>query len=943
MKAIYLTLAIILISLRLSAQIVIMPGGSTPSANDRPPALEFRDVTGIVRDENEDPIAGVTVTLKSPLDSLVTTTNTRGLFTFKQVKRAGFYISVSRPGQPTKTARLRNNDLEKLIVLTPIDYGTPKATELKEVIINGKPTITYKQDTVEFNAIDYKVRPGDTLDELLTKMDGIDIAKDGTITFRGEKVQKGRLNGRDFLGGSASQMAQTLPADIIEKAQIVDYYGEQAAKTGIKDTEPVKMLNVTTKADRSVGITISPSAQGGNNDRYNASVSLVRLNANQQLAFNGRISNSQLGVASGTSGGGGAGTTYSANPGVSYSDHWAKSDLTTSYNYNYSNNNAIQKSFGEIYTAGATPDIKNTSYFTTESGNNTISEGHRAALNYSHVFDKTNNIQVTPNFNYTNNTVNNTLYNDRINNYGTGFEHLTTNSATSRNTNNTTYGLTSFYQHIFKDPRRNLSVQVGVNRTDTKDNGRQYNTYSFFADETQNNRLRADSVANLQTRKTSNNTRFNTTVTYVEPLTKTSQIQFSGAINHNVIDNVAKQDTVLPSGQLKELTRLSNIFNYAFTETRLQLNYTYNTNRVTLSIGGSALPTTLTGTKINNNNNQSVSSSLNNFRVIPVLRFDYAISATERATLSYSGNNTIPDFQQIQPFTDRSDPVNVIIGNPNLKPTFTNNVSASYNKYIPESKINISLTVNASDIKNKVTTNTLLRPGIKVSTSPDRYVNINETNYINLNGSYALGTSYTFSKQLADKRYNLMFSGSVNFSDNAAMSNNLLYHQTVWRVSQRFGPRINTETIEVNPYVSYGIQRTFTTTAGSTPASLETTSLAIDGRFFFGDWRPTYSLSKNFVKGLGSLNTNPLIINAGIEKELSRKNNLYITFNVYDILKQNNFVQQTVTPTSVTNTLSNTLSRYFMVGLRANFQHWGGRPTRDGKELKRKGDGSFIY
>ncbi|GAB2985282.1 TonB-dependent receptor [Mucilaginibacter puniceus] len=932
MKAIYLTLSIVLISLHLAAQQPAEP----------PPALEFRDVTGIVRDENEDPIAGVTVTLKSPLDSLVTTTNSRGLFTFKQVKRAGFYITTSRPGQPAQTVLLRNNDLEKQIILTPIDYGTPKATELREVMINGKPTITYKQDTVEYKAIDYKIRPGDTLDELLKKMDGFYIDPNtGTITYKGEIVGKGRLNGRDFLGGNASQMAKSLPAEIIEKAQVVDYYGEQAAKTGIKNTEPEKMLNVTTKADRSVGTTISTNAQGGNDNRFNASISALHINANRQIGLAGRISNSQLGVAQGTSGGGGAGTTFSANPSVSYSDHWTKTDLTASYNYNYTDNKVIQKQFGEDYYAGPTPDVKYTGNFNNETSNNSISEGHRAALNYSHTFDKSNNIQVTPNFNYSNNTVNNTSYNDIIRNLGPAFEHFTTNSTNSTNSLNTTYGMTGFYQHIFKDPRRNLSVQMGINSNDTKQNGRQYNSYSFFADETQNNKLRADSVANLQTRKTSNNTRFNTTVTYVEPLTKTSQIQFSGAVNHTVIDNVAKTDTVQANGQLKELTRLSNIFNYAFTETRLQLNYSYTSNRVTLSAGASMLPTTLTGTMVNNNNNQTVSSSLNNFRVIPVLSFSYYISATEKAGLYYSGNNTIPDFQQIQPFTDRSNPLNVIIGNPNLKPTFTNRVSASYDKYIPESKINITLTVNASDIKNKVTTNNILRPGIKVSGGAD--ININETNFVNLDGSHAVGANYTFNKQLADKRYNLLFSGSVNYGYDVAMGNNVQYHTTTWQINQRFGPRINTEIIEVNPYIAYNVRRVYISTAGSATTNLQTTSLAIDGRFFFGDWRPNYSVSKNFVKGLGPLNTNPLIINAGIEKQLSKKNALFLTFNVYDILKQNNFVQQSVTPTRVTNTLSNTLSRYFMIGLRAQFQHWGGRPKRNGKDLQRKGDGSFIY
>jgi hypothetical protein len=163
-------------------------------------------------------------------------------------------------------------------------------------------------------------------------------------------------------------------------------------------------------------------------------------------------------------------------------------------------------------------------------------------------------------------------------------------------------------------------------------------------------------------------------------------------------------------------------------------------------------------------------------------------------------------------------------------------------------------------------------------------------------------------------------------------------------MNHRFGPKINpNDNIEVNPYFAYDLQRSFTSTAGSTPTLRQTISLALDGRFYLGEWRLNYSGSKNFVTGLGALNSNPLVINAGLERQLNKKNNFWLTFNVYDILKQNNFVTQTITPQGVTNTLSNALSRYFMVGLRATFQKWGGRPTRNGKELNRKGDGSFIY
>lgn len=944
MKGIFLTLFTIILSLKLSGQSNNVPGQIAPNNGPTAQALPFRDVSGIVRDEKDEPLPGAVVFLKSPLDSVYTITNANGIFVFKQVKRASFYITVSGPGIPTTTNLFRNNDLAKQIILDPIELKPLKTIELQEVIINGTPTITYKQDTVEYKASDYKVREGDKLDELLKKMEGFDVRRDGTLLYQGQKVERARLNGTDFLGGNVGQVIQNLPAEIIEKAQVIDDYGEQAAKTGIRNTDPIKLLNVTTKPDRSIGTYVNTEGQAGNDDRYNANVSLTHINANRQVGLAGGINNTQTGIATGTIGGGGAGTTLTANPSLSYSNQWRKLKITSSYNYNFTDNNSLNKSFGETYSFGQTAKAKNTSFFTREGGVNTVNESHKGSVRLNYDFDESNSLYIEPNFTYTSGKITTPAYDDRINNFVTGFEHLLMKGTNNDNFIKSTVRANAIYQHLFKKPRRNLSIQVGINSVDNKADGRKYTTYSFFADEMPNNRLRSDSVANLQTRRTSNNTPFNTTITFLEPLSQISQIEFSGSINRSVNNNVAKQDTVLANGQLQELTRLSNIFNYAFTENRLQLNYTYNGKKINLSAGGTLLPTTLTGTRVNNNNNQTVSSSFNNFRVIPVLRFTYIWSTLQRLNLTYSGSNTIPDFQQIQPFSDRSDPIYITTGNPNLKPSFTNKVSANYNNYIANSKMLISLTVSASEFKSQVVSNIIQRPEL-IATNPDRYRTIYETTFENLDGSNAVNVNYTLGKQLADSRLNLWLEGSVNYGKNVAMSNNEQYHTSTWRVNQRFSPKFNfSDNIEVNPYVAYDISRSFTSLSGAGRTLLQTTSFAIDGRFFIANsWRLKYNASKNFVKGLGGLNRNPLILGAGSERQLAKKNSLYLTFDVFDILKQNNFIQQTVTPQGVTNTLSNALSSYFLVGLRATFQKWNGKPQRDGKELKRKGDGSFTH
>lgn len=120
-------------------------------------------------------------------------------------------------------------------------------------MIAANPTgnsITYKTDTVEYHASDYKVRTASTVDELLKHMEGFNVDSNGSVTHQGQAVAKARLNGRDYAGGNLAQAIQKLPADIVEKIQVVDDYGDQAARTGVKDGDPTKVLNITTDSSK---------------------------------------------------------------------------------------------------------------------------------------------------------------------------------------------------------------------------------------------------------------------------------------------------------------------------------------------------------------------------------------------------------------------------------------------------------------------------------------------------------------------------------------------------------------------------------------------------------------------------------------------------------------------------------------------------------------------
>jgi hypothetical protein len=947
MKNIFLVIFLLALSIKLMAQ-----QDKTKITPPVAPPLPSRQVSGIVQDSLGAAIPQVNIKLISAKDSMIISSDKDGIFIFENVKMATFVLTVSEIGFKTTIHRYLNNDQAHKIVLEPIVLQD-QSYQLKQVNINGAPSIVYKTDTVEYRASDYKVPDFAAVDELLKKMEGMEVGADGSLYHQGQQVTKAKLNGKVFSGGSVAQAIQNLPANIVEKIQIVDDYGDQAARTGIKTGDPSKILNITTRADKSIGNLATITSQEGNNGRYNEQLSAQNIYANRVINVIGNISSTVNGIASSNTttaplnqkGGGfgsGAiatslpGTTQSGSPTFSYTNSWNNNiTFTGSYAYNFNNTNSISNNYGQINSSIGASNFKNNSTAKNDS------RGHTVKLELDYNLSRFDYLQINPSFNSNHSALNSSVLSDNLNYFTTGFEHPVVNLETVNPTISYNYGLTALYVHSFKTPRRNFSVQAGFTRSNNQINGDKSADYRYYMDTTQN-MLAKDSLSHLLTFKTSNSKVYRAVVTYVEPISLRSQIEFTGQVRNSVYENRAVSDTVLADGQLQELTRLENIYNFSFTETRLTADYQYEGKKSNLTMGAAIIPTNLSGTQIDNNTSRGVSTSRSNLRVIPIFRYSYSWSNVERLQITYSGTNSEPNFQQIQPFADRSDPNNIIIGNPNLKPTFTHNLTASYNKYFPNDKFNLSFNLAGLLYDNQITTN-IVQVTEPISTTLNRTVN--EINFVNVNGDKAINGNYSVSKQLDDRNYTLDLNGGVTYGHTNAISNNLSYHTTVWDLNEHFGPRIslNNNKLIINPFIGYEINKSSTNTLNAEPSNIQTVKLAIDGQIYLPkNIQVHYEGSKNFISGFTNYSLNPLVINAGFEKRLLRRHNLALTFDVFDLLHQNNFIQQSVTPQSTIYTLSNTLSRYFLVGLKLNLQKWDGTPMRNGHPIKRHGDGSFI-
>ncbi|RQO70471.1 hypothetical protein DBR43_20875 [Pedobacter sp. KBW06] len=935
-----------------------------PKGQNPPPPLPTREISGIVKDSTDLGVIGATVSLTSDKDTLKTSTNADGIFIFKNVKSATYTLLVQSIGyKASKPVRYKQNDAVPRIVMDPITLKEEK-NQLNEVVINGTPSITYKTDTVEYKASDYIVRKNATVDELLKKMEGMEVGTDGTVTHQGQTLTKAKLNGKEYLGGDLANAIKNLPAEIVEKIQVVDDYGDQAARTGVKDGDPEKILNITTRTDKSVGNMANVNVGAGSNKRFESGLFGTRVNGNQTIGVNGRFNNTVNGVApsgdngSNTGGGGGGGrggngggnnnnggaatgsggTTQNGLGSFSYRDKVSKKvEVNLNYGFNTTDvnslNNSTAKRFAAIDPNAQAAPVDNVTNEVRRSIADNLTKSHNVRLEIEAELDSNNFLKFIPTFRYnsTRNSRIDTIFQDGFNHRDEFTKNLSTNTRPQ-------IGATIFYQHLFKKPRRNISTQIELNSNNQDAEQTQDSRYIFYTDiaETQHR----DSLVNRMIARKNLQDNYRGSLTYVEPLTLNTQLEFNAQINYNGYDNTATTRNIGPNGNLAIIDSLSNIYNYSFTQGRIALNYRYGMDRnskVRFSLGLTAVPAVLSGTK------QSLGTTThrNSFNMIPIARFEYLWSRQHKLQINYSGTAVEPTFDQIQPVRDVSNPQNPIVGNPDLLAAFTHTINANYNNYIANSKLNYSLNLNGTMTDNAVIRNTVQ---IRQSLAGGITNYINETRYLNQNGIYRINANYSVNKQLNDRKYNLALSGSVSYDHRMSMTNGLQNNTNVLTMVERFGPRINpTEWFEINPNVSYNHTKSTNSLLINANSNTNTLALNLDGRVYLWDtYLFGYSASKNYVRGISAnVTSNPFVINMYVEKELFDRRGK-VTFQAFDLLNQNNFVSQDVSENAIVDTRSNALSRYFMVRLSMRLQKWTGAKGKNGRGIMRRGDGSFM-
>ncbi|TKC00750.1 outer membrane beta-barrel protein [Pedobacter cryophilus] len=879
------------------------------------------EVSGVVKDSTNTTVIGAAVKIATAKDTLSALTNLDGVFVFSNIKSSEFSITISALGYQAVKKRYFFDPNSKKEVLEPIILKNDNKM-LNEVVVNGTPDVTIKEDTTEYRAGAYKLRENALAEDLLKKLPGLEVDRDGNVTTQGKAVTRVRINGKDYFGGDIKTATQNLPADVIEKVQIVDDYGDQANITGVRDGEPDKVLNFTIRKDKNKGYVMKGVVGGGNEGRYQGSAYLQSFDNNRQLSFLGNFNNTNANIFSLTSnagaggrGGRGGGFQQGGNDGLTnvnsigfnYRDEWS-SKVTAYGSYSFfdrNNNTTSSRLQNNLASEGS---VFNNNFSDTDAG----STSHRINFNIEYKIDSLNYLKITPNVSFSKNDgFSDTRFNISSNQGSSVGSTFNTTGALNPN-----YGAEILYNHRFGAAARNLSFNATLNSTsNNQDQDQIYrNTPSGQIEEYQRQLITNDN----------NNDNVNLRLSYSEPLSATNNLEFNYAYGFSRADNSRRVLTTDTEGSTPVFNaNQSNEYVFDYITNRFGVNYRVNQKLYNYSLGLAVQPATLTGATTGNR-------SFNN--IFPAARFAYKFSRTMELNINYNGNTNQPSYDQLQPITNQANAQFYTTGNPNLNPEFSNRLNIRFNNFDMASGNVLFTNLSYSYTNDKIVTNTINAP---VASDPSV---LQEYKYLNADGFYTLNGFYAFSKPLAEKKYVIGVRGSANYNNNISFIDDVKNTGKNLILSQRLSLQLNpTTAIELTPAANFTYNKNQNTINTRANSEVKAWSLSFDSKIYIlKTWIWGTTTDKTINSGYGGINANPLIINSYVEKQFLKGKKGSLKFQAFDLLNESTSISRIVTGNAITDSQSNRLARYFMLSFSLNISKFAGNSTAPPSEFDRQ-------
>ena len=890
------------------------------------------EVSGTVKDTaTKASLKNAVVMLLTPKDSIITSfsrVKDDGSYTLKNVQPGKYILSVTHPnfGDFVDDIEVKNgNEILAHVAMTP------KSKLLEAVIVKSGNPIRLKGDTTIYTADSFKVSANANVEELLKKMPGIQVDKNGQIKAMGQTVEKVLVDGEEFFGDDPGMAVKNLRADAVKEVQVFDKKSEQSEFTGIDDGKTQKTINLKLKEDKKKGyfgkIDLAGGLKKDIDDRYNDNILLSSFKGKRKITgfllngntgqdglswqddekFGGSSNNMTFDEESGNtyfSNGGNDEEPYvntqngfitNFNAGLQYSNKFNnKATLNFSPKYNSQRYNNKKQVFSQTQFRD-TLFLRNATGFSNVNRNNIKLRG-----SYDIKLDSSNSLKITANGNFYN--TKSVESEDAI----TTGEKGTLKNASSRFTDNNikkdVLSGNAIFKHKFKKTRRTLSINADWSLIDSKANNflKSYNQ-DFFNNLLQNIDQMKDNIRSTTTASTR--------IVYTEPLSKDYSLELSYQLgvnngNHNqttynYTNSSAKYDTRDDS--------LSNNFKQNIVQniTSAKINYANKKIKINIGSGISFVNFDLRDLDYN----KTYKRNFTNF--FPSANLNYTYKSNHSLRVFYSGTTRQPTIDQLQPLRNNNDQFNQTIGNPNLRNSFNNNLSLSHNAYNFIKDFYMYQSVGFNLERNAITYERTIETSGKTTSRP-----------INTNGNFS-GNLYGgggFKIKKIDTRINLnqnfSYRRTNDFLNSAKNLSNIVSSGTSLSISKMKEKKYD---VSISNRIDYNIQKTSQINSTN---SFRTYTLGLDGTFYY---KKVWSLISSYelyarqkTAQVSAISNN--LWNAKLQRTF-KKDEFTVYASVNDILNQNIGVDRSYYGTTFTETRNDRLQRYFLVGFTWNFKN----------------------
>lgn len=892
-------------------------------------------ITGAIIDTiNQQIVVNASVSLLRQKDSIVyksTQSDTKGIFALNNLLSGNYLLLITHLNYENYIEHLQLNSTSQIKIGTII--MTLKPIVLKEIQVRKKlSAIKIKGDTTEFNADNFKVHEGASVEELLKKLPGIQVDNNGIITAMGEKVSKVFVDGQEFFGDNPTIATKNLQADAIYKIQVFYKKSDQATFTGIDDGNQSKTINLQLKEDKKKGSFGKLNLGSGLNDKWNNKATINSFRKKIQVSAYGNMNsfdrtgidlqqsnyftsdndpwlNSNLGVFTSLSSNDNGfnnsfsfrdGVPKSLSGGLNYSNKFY--DDQQSINGSYQYNKFSSEGYGNTFSQVVLPD---TIFFKRESDMNFNSRRkHCYNGTYEWQVDSTTSLKIkTVGYKSGSNNINNFI-GESHNEFGS----VVNNSMRNTKSNGNDQSLQSSFliRKKFKKVGRTISFNLAQNYYENKSDGFLYSLNSFFNKNV--NIVLRDTTDQKKVNEVVINT-FNGKIIFTEPLSKKLFVELAYAFLNNKSDALRLSFNKDVNGKYKFINNLfSNHYNFNVFSNLAGVAFKYNGKKMTFSFGSDIA-------KLNFTQKDLLADTIlkrdfTNF--FPKTNFVYKFNKSGYLSIIYNGQTKQPSIKQIQPASDNSNPLSIIIGNALLKQEFDHSINFNLNYFNLLSQRGISLFGSFLLQTNAIVTNNF-------TDTVGRTV----YKFVNANGNYNYTSGFNYFINFEKLNINLNagldfyksnFSNVVNnkksVTDNSSIAINIGINQD----------KENRYNFFYNGIIRYKIL------SSSLTKSLQTKYWTQDHSFGLTVMLPRKFELNNELQGslqqrtaLFNGNNNVLLWNTYFGKKFLKNDKGIIKIIAHDILNQNIGYSRYINTNVIEETNYQSIARYFLLSVLLSF------------------------